>query len=152
MSNIEDESLDIYLGAGTSTEPVYSEPVGIYAKNSQYTKYQCLSSGLHTAVMRDSFGDGWNSGSQLQISLNGEVLATILWTCAKSSTFTCTTTFTLVEPLTWQYTSTPQTGSDWKTGAIDWPSSSSDFPAPTTTTRYFRRSIAFEDGQIGMLV
>ena len=152
MSNIEDESLDIYLGAGTSTEPVYSEPVGIYAKNSQYTKYQCLSYGLHTAMMHDSFGDGWSTGSQLQISFNGEVLATILWTCAKSSTYSCTTTFSLAEPPEWQYTSDPQTGSDWTTGNVTWPSSSSDFPAPTTTTRYFRRSIAFEDDQIGILV
>ena len=147
-----EESLNLYLGSDTSASPVYTESAGSLAASSTYTSTQCLTPGSYTAVMEDTFGDGWSSGSQLEISQSGTVLATISWTCATSSTFSCTTTFTLAEPPEWQYTSTPQTTSDWTTGTIDWPSASSDFPAPTTTTRYFRYSLAYEDDQIGILV
>ena len=151
-SYASEESLNLYLGSDTSANPVYTESVYSLASSTTYSSTRCLSYGAYTAVMGDSYGDGWSSGSRLEIMFAGSILATVQWTCATTSTQSCTSTFTLAEPPSWQYTSTPQTGSDWKTGAIDWPSASSDFPAPTTTTRYFRYSLAYEDDQIGILV
>ena len=129
-----EESLSIYFGTDTSTTPVYEETENSQGNNAVYTHTICLNTGVHTVVMGDTFGDGWNSGSQLQVFQGEREVASITWTCTKSQTTSCTTTFSTTELPAWQFTSTPQTGSDWTTGTIDWPSSSSGFPAPTTTT------------------
>ncbi len=40
-----------------------------------YSELICLSDGCYTALLYDSFGDGWNGGA-ITISLNGNVVAT----------------------------------------------------------------------------
>ena len=152
MSNAFEEGLTIYEG-DTSGSIAYYEAINYLSSNTVTTISQCLTPGAYTAVMGDTYGNGWTPGSMMQILLNGVEIAVISWTCATTSTYSCTTTFSTSDLPEWQYSSTPQTTSDWTTGTIDWPSASSDFPAPTTTTRYFRRSIPLEgEDKIGILV
>ena len=78
------------------------------------------------------------------ISDEGVEVVVIEWTCggsASSRVYSCSQIFVIDPPPAWQYSSTPQTSSSWTTEDLDWTGYSGDYPAPTTTTRYFRRSI-----------
>ena len=44
----------------------------------------------------------------------------------------------------WKYTSTAQTTTDWTTASVDWQEMSS-FPSVTTTTRYFRKTVTYNN-------
>ena len=96
------------------------------------------------AQMGDSFGDGWTNGSNLSIKVDDIEIVSIQWTCGGSGSnkvYSCTQFFTIEAPPEWQYSATAQTSSSWTTGELDWTSYTGNFPAPTTTTRYFRRSL-----------
>ena len=104
----------------------------------------CLAHGTYYVQMRDSYGDGWTTGSKLSIKQGSEEIVQVVWTCGGSynnRVYTCSQTFTVGPPAEWQYSSTAQTSSSWTTGELDWTSYAGNYPAPTTTTRYFRRSI-----------
>ena len=95
--------MNIYAGASTSGDPVYSETTTTYSFiGVQTAANHCLVYGTYTALMADTFGDGWTSGSILTISVDGEVVAVIQWTCATSGTYSCSQTFTIEAPAEWQ--------------------------------------------------
>ena len=137
--------MDIYAGTSATGTPVYSEAVGSYTTvGVQPETNHCLAYGSYFVQMRDFFGDGWTTGSILSIKQGGEEIVQVVWTCGGSYSnrvYTCSQTFTIEAPPEWQYSSTAQTSSSWTTGELDWTSYAGNYPAPTTTTRYFRRSI-----------
>ena len=140
-----EESLNIYAGTSASGTPVYSESGSNLANNKVYDPTShCLAFGTYFAQMGDSYGDGWSTGSVLSIKQGGEQIALIQWSCggsASNKVYSCSQFFTIEAPPEWQYSATAQTSSSWTTGELDWTSYTGNFPAPTTTTRYFRRSI-----------
>ena len=137
-----EESLNIYAGSTATGTPIYSETTFTYSSvGVQTATSHCLAYGTYIAQMGDSYGDGWSSGSILTITVGSEEVAVIQWTCGTSGAYTCSQFFTIEAPVEWQYSAIAQTSSSWITGELDWTSYTGNFPAPTTTTRYFRRSI-----------
>ena len=140
-----EESLNIYFGSSATGTPIYTEASSTLTNHHVYDPTShCLTYGTYFAQMGDTFGDGWSTGSVLSIKQGGEEIALIQWTCGGSlynKVFSCSQFFTIEAPVEWQYSATAQTSSSWTTGELDWTSYTGDFPAPTTTTRYFRRSI-----------
>ena len=136
-----EESLDIYFGSTTGT-PIYSEDAVLLTSNKVYNPTNhCLAYGTYIAQLGDRYGDGWSDGSNLSIKQDGVEIARITWTCGTSQTKFCSQLFTIEAPPEWQYSASVQTSSSWTTGDLDWPSYAGNYPAPTTTVRYFRRSI-----------
>ena len=137
--------MDIYAGTSATGTPIYSEVNSQMINNKVYDPTDhCLAHGSYYVQMRDSYGDGWTTGSKLSIKQGGEEIVQVVWTCGGSYSnrvYTCSQTFTVGPPPEWQYSSTAQTSSSWTTGELDWTSYAGNYPAPTTTTRYFRRSI-----------
>ena len=140
-----EESLNIYFGTSATGTPVYTLAGSGLANNHVYDPTShCLAYGTYTAQMSDSYGDGWTSGSKLSIKLGDVEIALIQWTCGGSLSnrvYSCSQFFTIETPAEWQYSATAQTSSSWTTGEVDWTSYAGNYPAPTTTIRYFRRSI-----------
>ena len=142
---VTEESLNIYAGTTATGTPVYSESGLNLVSNKVYDPTNhCLAYGTYMAQMSDSYGDGWTSGSKLSIKQDGEEIVVIQWSCGGSGSnkvYSCTQFFTIEAPSEWQYSATAQTSSSWTTGEVDWTSYAGNYPAPTTTTRYFRRSL-----------
>ena len=120
----EEESLYIYAGASATGTPIYSEDINTLQASKVYDPTNhCLAYGTYFALMGDSYGDGWTSGSNLLISDEGVEVVVIEWTCggsASSRVYSCSQIFVIDPPPAWQYSSTPQTSSSWTTEDLDW--------------------------------
>ena len=57
-----EESFDIYEGSGSTSSSIFHQETC-----SAMTTNLCINPVVHTIVMRDSYGDGWSSGSRVTI-------------------------------------------------------------------------------------
>ena len=57
-----EESFDIYEGSSSTSSPIFRQ--GTCYSN---TYNICINPVVHTIVMRDSYGDGWSSGSSITV-------------------------------------------------------------------------------------
>ena len=61
-SYASEESFDIYEGSESTSSSIFHQ-----GRCSAMTTNLCISPVVHTIVMRDSYGDGWSSGSRVTI-------------------------------------------------------------------------------------
>ena len=146
------EYIDIYYGNNATGIPLYSEKLG---STDSYKVYEpedyCFPYGDYYAVLGLNYMGIWDINSKLTIKQNGVIVAVLQWNCESSKD--CGLYFSIELPLSWQYSSTPCFDDSWRVKTLDWPSYSEDFPAPNTTTRYFRRSVLLNKNKnFGMYV
>lgn len=67
-----EESFFVYQGSSATGTAVYSLLGNDGAKNED----ACFPMGVVTLVLKDTFGDGWSSGSNLYLSIEGIDLGT----------------------------------------------------------------------------
>ena len=131
-----EESMYIYEGATTTGTYVYSLLGSAGAKDEEV----CFSPGLHTIQMKDTYGDGWSTGSFLYLYVGGVSLGAFRIVNTKEGTQQVTFPVMISTGDGWKYTSTAQTGTEWTTQAVSWEEMTT-FPAVTTITRYFRKTV-----------
>ena len=150
-SYASEESYTIYQGEGTAGSE--SNPIVVTQTYGLGTtpRVVCLAVGIHTIKMEDTYGDGWSSGSQLNVIIGGETIGSFRLVGNYPNAKLSTATFIASPPInqfkygqSWKYTNEAQTGDNWTTQAVTW-TEGSTFPTVTTTTRYFRRSITIEE-------
>ena len=130
----------MYLYEGsTASGTAVVEIIGVSGDTSKVVE-ACLNPTIHTLVMTDTYGDGWTTGSSVTISVGTLTIGTY-----RLSTGTSTTVSVVFENLflyggNWKYTNEAQSSTGWTTQTVSWTEGSS-FPAVTTTTRYFRRTL-----------
>ncbi|KAK8812269.1 hypothetical protein WA158_007503 [Blastocystis sp. Blastoise] len=154
-----EESFDLWNGAvDTGTKLL-----GVTATSSDgYTDQTwtvCSTSGLHTLVLIDSYGDGWGSSyytTYMTVSMGGLEIGrfTMPYQSGQSyKTDTKTFTPTLDVPFggSWKYSDVSQSGTGWAASTYSdssWSTATgASFPAFTATTRYYRttRTISSRD-------
>ena len=126
----------IYEGATTTGTYVYSLLGSAGAKDEEV----CFSPGLHTIQMKDTYGDGWSTGSFLYLYVGGVSLGAFRIVNTREGTQQVSFPVMISTGDGWKYTSTAQTGTEWTTQAVSWEEMTS-FPAVTTITRYFRKTV-----------
>ena len=62
-----EESFDIYQGSSSTTNSIFHQ-----GRCSAMTTKLCINPVVHTIVMTDSYGDGWDSGSRVIIRYQGQ--------------------------------------------------------------------------------
>ena len=62
-----EESFDIYQGSGSTSSSSFHQETC-----SAMTTNLCINPVVHTIVMTDSYGDGWDSGSRVIIRYQGQ--------------------------------------------------------------------------------
>ncbi|KAK8807329.1 hypothetical protein WA158_004088 [Blastocystis sp. Blastoise] len=141
-SNCAEESFQIWEGS-SSTGTLITSDNGISKENTVKNYELCLNPTMHTFVALDGDNNGWENGSTFLIKTPAGVIliqGTLdRYTRAEWSFYP---SYTISSTSQWKYTSTAQSGTSWTTAAFSdasWTSyAPGSFPAPSTTTRYFR--------------
>ena len=132
----------LYQGSSASGTAVYTL-IGVSGDTSKVEEV-CLNPVEHTLLMTDTYGDGWSTGSSVTITVSGLTIGTYRLATGTSSTASVVFENLFVFGGNWKYTNQAQTGTGWTTQAVSW-SEGSSFPAVTTTTRYFRRTLTIDN-------
>lgn len=129
----------VSITKGIAGEVVWSLTTGETYKT--ITETICLAKIKYTVKMTDSYGDGWSSGSNLVLKIGETELGTYTLNSGKTGS----ASFSLMEEYpfgsAWKHTNSAQTGSGWRTEAVTW-DETIPYPDVTSTTRYFRRTVA----------
>ncbi|KAK8803411.1 hypothetical protein WA158_001105 [Blastocystis sp. Blastoise] len=155
----QEQSVTIWKGKDTSVQHIFREQ-GITSYQSVEKRYDiCISSGLYTIRLGDSFGDGWgftNDPSWVQLIYNNRVfledsIPFVANTFFKEKLNTFVFPFALQESVSWKYSDISQSSTSWtdKTYADSlWSEATvGTFPAFTATTRYYRLNHVFTSMQ-----
>ena len=135
-----EESFFVYQGSSATGTAVYSLLGDDGAKNED----ACFPMGVVTFVLKDAWGDGWSTGSNLYLSIEGIDLGTFHLSTGKEWITSITIPTVISKTSGWKYTSAAQTGTSWTNQAVSWEEMTS-FPAVSTTTRYFRKTLTGVD-------
>ena len=141
-TNYQEERFYIYEGSETTGTPVFSM-IDATSPNT-LTEEVCLNPVLHTVHLNDNLGDGWDLSSHAILFYSG--IEYVSYHLASGSndykTLEFNNLFSYNGP--WKHSNQAQVGTTWTTQTVTWTEGSS-FPEVTTTTRYFRRTLALSD-------
>ncbi len=145
------ESFSIYQGVSAVGQPILSVQGATADNNSDKTFTACVSSGSYFITFGDTTGNGWgttNKPAYVSIFLGGILIfkGGIPYQYGATDLTSGSATFQVspvVSPVSqWKYTDAPQTSSNWAQSSFNdagWTTvNNGNFPAFTSTTRYYR--------------
>ncbi|KAK8801131.1 hypothetical protein WA158_001901 [Blastocystis sp. Blastoise] len=138
------EGIEVWDGTSATGIKVFSAN-GAGKDNTVVTYEMCLYPRIHTFAATDGNNDGWANGSIFEIKTQGGIVICV-GTLDRYSRqeWTFYPYYSISSTSAWKYSNQAQSGNSWTQANFadtTWTSyAPGTFPAPTSTTRYFRAS------------
>ncbi|KAK8791806.1 hypothetical protein WA158_005183 [Blastocystis sp. Blastoise] len=146
----DEESWELWRGNPTDGVMIASYEASSDDDDTLRLDTLCTTSGLHTLVLKDTFGDGWGYDgydAYIYVDIAGFTIfeASLPYDDSDNTyerPFPFTVELDILPSVTWKYTDAIQSNESWKSVSFDdsqWSSAASNsMPVFTSTVRYYR--------------